>query len=338
MKPVKPVIPVKDRDRTKFEPEDVAAEVMKAETRIRPHIRHTFLDYSPTLSELTGAEVYCKLENLQYTGSFKLRGALNKILSLSEEQIDVGVVTASTGNHAAAVAYCLAGLNRSGIIFMPENTPEVKVEAIKRLGGKIRYHGTDNADTEIFARREAGKHGMTYISPYNDPMVIAGQGTIGLELEEDVDSFDALFAAVGGGGLISGIAGFIKSRRPDTAIIGCSPLNSQVMARSVEAGKVLDIPSLPTISEGTTGGLEPGCITFELCRQLVDEFVTVSEEEIKKSLLSFIQNHNLLIEGAAAVPVAALLKVSERFRGQRVVVIICGANISLATLSDLLRQ
>lgn len=329
---------MKEINRTKFEPEDLAAEVTKAESRIRPHIRHTFLEYSPTLSELTGAEVYCKLENLQYTGSFKLRGALNKILSLPEEQIDRGVVTASTGNHGAAVAYALAILTRSGIIFVPENTPEWKVEAIERLGGKIRYHGTDNADTEVFARKEAGKQGMTYISPYNDPMVIAGQGTIAVELEEDIDWFDALFAAVGGGGLISGMAGFIKSRRPEVTIIGCSPSNSQVMARSVEAGEILDIPSLPTISEGTAGGLEPDCITFELCRQLVDEFFAVSEEEIRKSLLSFINNHHLLIEGAAAVPIAALLKNRERFRGQRVIVIICGANISLTALSDLLRQ
>ncbi len=322
----------------KIDPPYIASMVREAEKRIRPHLRHTYLEHSLPLSELTGADVYCKLENLQHTGSFKLRGALNKVLSLSEEEIERGVITASTGNHGAAVAYALSRLNHSATIYVPRNTPRGKTAAIERLGGIIKYHGTDNADTEIFAREEAGKTGSVYISPYNDPLVIAGQGTMAVELEEDIGRFDALFAAVGGGGLISGMAGFIKERRPEVTVVGCSPQNSAVMARSVEKGRILQVPSRPTISEGTAGGLEAGAITFHLCQKLVDQFITVSEDEIREALLSFIRDHHMLIEGAAAVPVAALLKNREQFRGKRVAIIICGSNIGPEMLSELFLQ
>ena len=177
---------------------------------------------------------------------------------------------------------------------------------------------------------------MTYISPYNDLQVAAGQGTIGIELARQLDTFDAVFVSLGGGGLISGIAGYLKSINPNVHIIGCSPENSQVMIQSVKAGKILDLPSLPTLSDGTAGGLEPGAITFELCQALVDDYITVTEDEIKESLRLFMQTHHMMIEGAAAVAIASYLKMFERFKGKNVVIIICGANISLEILKGIL--
>jgi threonine dehydratase len=177
---------------------------------------------------------------------------------------------------------------------------------------------------------------MTYIPPYNDFQVISGQGTIAVELVKELNNIHNVFVALGGGGLISGIAGYLKSIHPGIEIFGCSPQNSQVMIRSVSAGKILDLPSLPTISDGTAGGIEPGAVTFNLCRDRVDDYETVTEEEIKESLREFLQTQHMLIEGAAAVAVAAMVKRRDGLAGKNVVVIICGANISLETLKTVL--
>jgi threonine dehydratase len=315
---------------------NVANEVLGAEERIRPYIRETILDHSPYLSRAAGAHVYCKLENLQHTGSFKVRGAMNKIMSLSHAERSQGVVAASTGNHGAAVAYCLEHFDAPGIIFVPERTDSSKVQRIELLGAEVRTFGTDTVEAEVHARAFAARNNMTYVSPYNDLQVIGGQGTIGVELVRQIDRMDAVFASVGGGGLISGIAGYIKRVRPDVRVIGCSPENSPVMARSVKAGRILDLPSLPTLSDGTAGGVEAGAITFELCRDLVDEFVTVTEGEIRDHLLLYMREHRMLIEGAAAVAVAAFMKLKERFAGGNVIIVICGANIDLDTLRSIM--
>ena len=315
---------------------DVLREVLRAELRIRPYIRETPLDRSEYLSELGGANVFCKLENLQYTGSFKARGAMNKLLALSPEERERGVITASTGNHGAAVARSAGVLGVSAIVFVPEGTDRSKVDAIRRLGGEVRFHGNDCVESEVFARRYAAEHGMTYVPPYNDMQVVGGQGTIGVEIARQLDEVDVVFAALGGGGMISGIAGYLKAVRPGVRIIGCSPENSQVMIQSVKAGRILDIPSLPTLSDGTAGGVEEGSITFDLCRELVDDYVTVTEEEIRDALRAFMDAHHMLIEGAAAVAVASFLKTKDQFRGKNVVVVICGANISAGRLKEVL--
>lgn len=315
---------------------DIEREVIAAEDRIRPHIRETFLDYSPYYSEMTGGRVYFKLENLQFTGSFKVRGAMNKVLSLSPEARKCGIVTASTGNHGAATAFSLGQFNAAGIVFVPEGAAPGKVQAIRRLGAEVHHYGDDGAITEAHARRYAADNGMTFISPYNDPQVIAGQGTIAVELTRQLNTIDRVYVALGGGGLITGIAGYIKSIHPAVKIVGCSPLNSRVMVESVKAGKILDLPSRPTLSDGTAGGLEPDSITFELCRELVDVYETVTEEEIRASLRQYLQIHHMMIEGSAAVAVAACLKQKARLAGQNVVVLLCGANISLQTLKEIL--
>jgi threonine dehydratase len=261
---------------------------------------------------------------------------MNKLLSLTDEERKRGVVTASTGNHGAAFAFSLGKVGGSGIVFVPENASRSKVEAIERLGAEVRYIGDDCIDAEAHARQYALKNEMIYMPPYNDNKIIGGQGTIGVELTRQLDRIDAVFVALGGGGMISGIAGFLKSTCPDAQIIGCSPENSQVMIQSVKAGKILDLPSLPTISDGTAGGVEPGSVTLDYCRDLVDDYITLTEDQIKESLLEFMQVHHMLIEGAAAVAIAACVKQGGYFAGKNVVVIICGANISLETLKSIL--
>ena len=316
---------------------DITKGVTQAEKRIRPHIRETILDYSTYYSKLTGANVYFKLENLQHTGSFKVRGAMNKVLSLTPAERARGVVAASTGNHGAATAFSLGKFDASGIVFVPRDASAGKVETIERLGAEVRYHGDDGAVTEAHARQYAWDNRLVYISPYNDSQVIGGQGTIGVELDKQLDQIDMVFAALGGGGLICGTAGYLKSTQPHARFIGCSPVNSQVMIESVKAGRILDLPSLPTLSDGTAGGVEPDSITFDLCRDLVDEYEAVTESEIKKSLRQYLQTHHMLIEGSAAVALAACVKHGDRLAGKNVVVILCGANISLETLREVLK-
>ena len=314
---------------------DLSQEVLSAESRIRPHIRQTYLEFSPSLRR-HGAQEYCKLEILQHTGSFKVRGALNKVLSLDETQRTRGVVAASTGNHGAAVAFSAHRVGARCIIFVPAATARGKLRLCERLGAEIRFAGDDCLQTEVIARSYAAENDLVYISPYNDPQVIGGQGTIAVELVRQLDRIDVVLAALGGGGMISGIATHLDAVCPGAEIIGCSPANSQVMIESVAAGAIVAAPSLPTLSDSTAGGIEPGAITFACCQRLVDRYVTVSEQEIAASLRSFVTEHHMLIEGAAAVALASLEKLRERWVGKNVVVIICGANITGDTLRELL--
>ncbi len=315
---------------------DLHQRIRQADARIRPYARETYVEPSPYYNDLGRAEVFFKCENLQHTGSFKTRGALNKILVMSPEERQRGAVTASTGNHGAAFAYALKQVGAEGVVFVPETASATKVAAIRRLGARVETFGRDSVETEAHARAYAQTHGMTYVPPYNDLDVIAGQGTIAAELERQLERVDAVFASVGGGGLISGVAAHAKRIWPDAQIIGCSPENSQVMAQSVRAGRLLDLPSLPTLSDGTAGGVEPGSITFPLCQALVDDWVEVSEEAIAESLRAFMAAHHMLIEGSAAVAIAGYLQMRERFVGKRVVIILCGANIDLSTLHHVL--
>lgn len=314
---------------------NIKKEVLIAEKRIRQHIRETPLDYSIALSHQTNANVFLKCENLQYTGSFKARGALNKLLSLTSSQREQGIVTASSGNHGAAVAFGLNKLNMDGVVFVPENTSSTKVDNIRNYTKNLKFYGTD-VQTEIYALEYAKQHNMIYISPYNDSQVIGGQGTIGLELMNQLDSIDAVFVVIGGGGLISGIAGYVKSINPTIKVFGCLPENSPVMAESIKKGKIIEMKTLPTLSDATAGGIEPGAITLDLCRQFVDDYISVSEEEIRNAIISTMKTQHLLIEGASGVALAAFLKESKKFREKNVVIILSGANISLETLKSIL--
>ncbi len=315
---------------------NILQDILQAEHRIRPYIRTTPLEFSELLSKLTGGRVFLKLENTQYTGSFKVRGAMNALLSLTAEQRAKGVVTASSGNHGLAVAFGLHTLKMLGVIFVPEDTASTKIAAIRQYEAELRFWGNDCVITEQYARSYAEQHEMVYVSPYNDQHVIGGQGTIAVELCRQIEDVDVVLAALGGGGMISGIAEYIKTVFRGTKVIGCSPEHSPVMAKSVQAGQLLDMESLPTLSDGTAGGIEPNAITFPLCQRLVDDYMLVSEEEIRQAMRLCIEAHHLLIEGAAGVPLAALLQTPARFREKTVVVVLCGANISMETLKTIL--
>ena len=279
---------------------DIALEVTRAEQRIRSRVRETPLEPSEALGPGGGqGRLLLKCENLQHTGSFKARGALNALLSLSSEERARGVVAASSGNHGAAVAWGLRALGAQGTIFVPEGASSTKVAAIRRQGAEVRAFGDDASLAEGRARAFAAERGMPYISPYNDARVIAGQGTVAVELCRQLERINAVFVPVGGGGLVSGIAGYLKAVLPGVRVIGCQPEASPVMARSVEAGAIVDIPSGPTLSDGTAGGIEPGAITLPLCRSLVDEFVLITEDQIREALRLVLETHHLLIEGAA---------------------------------------
>ncbi len=314
---------------------DLAQRILEAEARIRPIVKETPLERSLVLSD-EATEVFLKLENLQHTGSFKLRGATNKLLSLSDADKAKGVVTASSGNHGAATAYAAKQLGVKVLVFVPTHASSAKIEAIKRFAAEVRLHGDDGVITERFARQYALQEGMTYVSPYNDIDIVAGQGSVGVELARQCTDLDAVFVAVGGGGLISGTAAALKATNPNLKVIACSPLNSAVMIASLKAGELLDLPSLPTLSDGTAGGVEENAITFELCQQLIDESVLVTEEEIKDALTQTLATEHLLIEGAAAVAVAAFLKTRAAYKGQKVAIVLCGANISLTDLKKVL--
>ena len=315
---------------------DIKKEALEAEKRIREYIRETPVEYSPYLSQSGNCEVYLKLENLQFSGSFKLRGTMNKLLSLSRKESEMDMVTASTGNHGAAFAYTIKKLGLKGTIYLPENASQTKIEALRCYGADLKFYGTDCVKTENFARETAEKNNLIFISPYNDPKIIGGQATVGIELQRQIKKIDAVFVPVGGGSLISGIAGFLKSINKKVEIIGCQPENSPVMYESIKAGKIIEMESKPTVSDGSAGGIEQGAITFDICENLVDDFVLVTEEEIKEAIKLFLEKHYMLIEGAGALSVASFVKVKERYKTKNIVLIISGAKISLDQLKEIL--
>lgn len=307
--------------------------------RIKGRVRRTPLEESKVLADGRAGGVFLKLENFQLTGSFKLRGATNKILSLTEGQRARGVVAASSGNHGAAVACAGASVGCRTVIYVPEGAADSKVAAIRSWSGEVRVHGNDCVLAEAEARRHAAAEEMPYVSPYNDPLIVGGQGTLAAELVEQLPqgtTLDAAFVTLGGGGLISGVGGYLKSVWPEVKVIACSPANSAVMHASLEAGRVLELESLPTLSDGSAGGVETDSITFDLCRRIIDESVLISEDEIREALRTLIGRHHSLIEGAAAVAAAAYLGQRDRWSGANVAIVLCGANIDPAVLKEVL--
>ena len=315
-----------------------AAAAREAADRISGNIERTSLARSEWFSDALSATVYFKLENLQTTGSFKLRGATNRLMTLTEEQRAKGCVAASSGNHGAAVACAMQRIGATGVVFVPEQTSDAKTDKIKSYSGDVRYFGTDGLDTEQHAREYAEKNEMLYLSPYNDEQVIAGQGTCGVEILEQLPELDAVFIAVGGGGLIGGVGSVLKAQNPNIRIYGCQPAASAVMAHSVEAGELLDLPSEPTLSDGTAGGIEAGAITFALNQALVDEWVIVDEGQIAAAMRLYMESENQPIEGAAGVAIAGMMARAREFKGKNVATIICGGNVSDETLGRVIDE
>tara|TARA_Y100001001_G_scaffold131171_1_gene130668 strand:- start:2433 stop:3386 length:954 start_codon:yes stop_codon:yes gene_type:complete len=315
---------------------DFPTEVIKAYHRSKSYIRKTPLEHSPYLSNLIDGNVYLKLDNIQKTGSFKFRGAVSKMTSISATEKEKGVVTASTGNHGAACSLAMSLLGIDGKIVVPTIVHKNKVNNILNLGGKVEYHGDDCLIAEERAQEISKTTGATYISPYNDSAIICGQGTMGYEIDQDLKNIDSVFVSVGGGGLICGVGGYLKSVQKNVKMVAVSPKNSCVMYESIKAEKQLDLPSDPTLSDGTAGGVEMGSITFELCQRIIDEFILVTEDEIADGIRIGVEKHHQLIEGAAGAAIAGFMKQKDKLNGQRVVIVMCGGNISSEVLKSIL--
>ncbi len=313
------------------------AEIEAAAVRIAQHVLRTPLMHSAPLSERHGADILIKAEHLQRTGSFKVRGSANFVHSLAADHAALGVVTASSGNHGIGVATAAASRGIAATIFLPSSASRSKVDQIRRLGAEIvTVDSTDSNDAENAARRHAADLGVQYISPYNDPLIIAGQGTIGKEILEDGGPIDTAVIAVGGGGLISGVAIWLKAHSPATRIVAASAKNDRAMAASIEAGRIITPHFEPTFSDGTAGGLEEGSITFDICRELVDEWVDVSEPEIAAAVTNMIDDHHQLVEGSAGVAIAAATAHAATAPGSRIVAVSCGANVSSDALARMI--
>jgi threonine dehydratase len=295
--------------------------ILAAYQRISTFVRETPLEQSAAMG---GA--FLKLEHLQHTGSFKFRGASHKIALLTPEQAAAGVIAASNGNHGLGVAAAAQARSIPAEVYVSAQVSPAKARRIEAFGARIRQAGDDPLSAEVAARRAGEASGKVFISPYNDLDVVAGQGTIAVELHRQLPCIDAVYIAVGGGGLIAGIGSYLKAVSPHTEVIGCWPENSPVMHACMQAGSIVDVPELPTLSESTSGGLEPGSITLDLCRQVIDRAVFVSEAEILAALHLVLHQEHWLIEGAAAVAVAACLKDAERAKNS--VVLLCGRNVS----------
>jgi len=317
---------------------NIFQEILQAEKRIRPHILKTPLIESRNLSKQIEGKVFLKLENEQHTGSFKARGSLNKILSLTDDEKKRGVTTASTGNHALGFARALQIANVQGTVYLPENASKAKIAALGEYPVQLAFYGTDALSTELHAKEQARIQGKVWVSPYNDAQIIGGQGTIGIELEEQLDHFDHVLVTIGGGGLISGIGTYLKEKRPNTKVIGCEPEHSCEMTLSLAAGSIMEMDEeKDTLSDGSAGGIEEGAITFPLSQEVIDETILVSEEEIASAIKLIANEHHQIIEGAAGVAVASLIKGSKKFKGSAVIVVICGGNIDLEKFNKLLR-
>ena len=313
----------------------LSSQVTEAARRIQPVVLETPVEQIEGLAPHIEAKVFFKLENLQKTGSFKLRGASNKILSLSPDEAAKGIIAASNGNHGLGVAAAARAAGIAAEVYVSNHVSPSKVRRIEEYGAHIKRFGNDPLEAELAARAAASEQGKVFISPYNDVEVMAGQGTIAVELLRQMPSLDALFVAVGGGGLVGGIGAYIKSASPQTEVVGCWPENSPVLYESIKAGRILDVPEEPTLSESTAGGLEPESVTLEVCSRVIDSSVLVSEAEILDAMRRVRALKGWVIEGAAAVAVAAFLKSADRYRSKRVAVVICGANVSEKVLSAL---
>jgi threonine dehydratase len=301
--------------------------------RIRPHTRVTRCVHVADRSLSGAAEVHLKLESEQETGSFKLRGATNKVLTLTPAEVSRGVVAASSGNHGAGLAYIGRALGIRPRVFVHASADPAKIDRMRQLGADVIVHPGEALETERRARAVASAEGATYVSPYNDEAVVCGQGTVGAELAEQIPDLDAVYVSVGGGGLIGGIGAYLKARTPRARVIGVLPEQSPVMAESVRAGRLLDLSVGETLSDATAGGVEEGSITFPICQQVVDEWLLVSEEEIARAMRWYIDRYGAPIEGSAGVAIAGFAGQSARRAGQRVAIVICSANVSAETLA-----
>ncbi len=312
-------------------------DVEAARQRIAEAIYLSPCAHSETISTLTGNRCYVKLENLQMTGSFKERGAVNKLLALTPEERARGVIAASAGNHGLAVAFHAGRLGVSATILLPEWAPLVKVTSARRHGARVVLTGANYDEAFAHARRLQEEEGSTFIHPFDDPLVIAGQGTIGLELLEQEPDLDAVVVPVGGGGLIGGIALAVKETRPSVQVFGVQAEALPAMKRSLDADELVSLPSAPTIADGIAVR-RVGELTFQLCRRYVDDLVTVDEEEIANAILLLLEIEKTVVEGAGATTLAALVNKRLPLAGKKVALVLSGGNIDVNIISRVIER
>ena len=308
---------------------DVAQLVMEAHERTRDYLIPTPLEFSRYLSDQIDGEVWLKLDLVQRTASFKFRGALNKILSLTEEELDGGVVSASTGNYALAVAEAMRIRNRRATIYVGNDMDESRLGILRAHGLDLVVVDGDAWGAEIEARRVGDEEGKVYVSPYNDPIVVGGQGTCGYEISQQLPDLDAAFFACGAGGLLTGSSAWLKSHNPDVRTFGVSPSNSPVMFESVRQDKMITMDTKPTLADTCGGGVDLDTITLDYCRRYSDGIVLLSEDEIAAAIRLLFEQHRLVAEGSGVLGIGGILKNKEEFKGKKVVAVVCGRNIDL---------
>jgi threonine dehydratase len=305
--------------------------IMEADREIRPAVPVSPLEPSARLSRALGCEVLLKNDHLLPTGSFKIRGATNKIRTLLAAGPVEGVITSSTGNHGQAVARAgaLAGLKVT--VYVTDAISPVKKEGMEALGARLVLVEGEPLDAELKARADSEALNIPYVAPYNDLDTVAGQGTLGVELARQAEGLDAVFICTGGGGLIGGVGTALRALSSATRIVGVWPENSTCLLDSIRAGEIVATPELPTLSDGSAGAIEPGSVTFPICRDVIGETLTVTEAEIASAMREIALGEKWMIEGAAGVAVAGLIKAAQAWRGKKVAVVLCGRNIALET-------
>ncbi|KYH28454.1 threonine ammonia-lyase [Clostridium colicanis] len=312
-------------------------KIKQAQKNIEGVVRKTPLIYSSTFSKQSGYEIYLKCENKQKTGAFKLRGAYNKIMTLTPEEKEKGVLASSAGNHAQGVAYAATACGIKSTIVMPATAPQAKVEATKGYGAEVIQHGEVYDECYEKALEVLKETGATFVHPFNDEEVMAGQGTIALEILEELPDVDAIVVPIGGGGLISGVAVAAKSIKPDIKIIG---VQSEIIAStkaSLEAGKVVTVGGAKSLADGISVKT-PGDITFKYIKEYVDEVITVSEDEISYAMFSLMERSKLISEGSGAVPLAALLANKIKVDGKKIALLISGGNVDMAMILKIINR
>ena len=315
---------------------DVAQLVMEAHERTKDYLIPTPLEFSRYLSDQIDGEVWLKLDLVQRTASFKFRGALNKILSLTEEELDGGVVSASTGNYALAVAEAMRIRNRRATIYVGNDMDESRLGILRAHGLDLVVVDGDAWGAEIEARRVGDEEGKVYVSPYNDPIVVGGQGTCGYEISQQLPDLDAALFACGAGGLLTGSSAWLKSHNPDVRTFGVSPSNSPVMYESVRQDKMITMDTKPTLADTCGGGVDLDSITLDYCRRYSDGIVLLSEDEIAAAVRLLFEQHRLVAEGSGVLGIGGILKNKEELKGKKVVAVVCGRNIDLEVFKKII--
>ena len=312
-------------------------DIRAARERIKDFIYHSPCPYSMTLSRLCGADVYCKFEHLQMTGSFKERGARNKLLLLGEEAKRSGVIAASAGNHALALAWHGRDLRIPVTVVMPKWAPLIKVQNCRSFGANVLFGGESYDDARKHAKELGEQKGLAYIPGFDDADIVAGAGTVGLEILEDVPDVDVVIVPVGGGGLIAGVGRAVKSLRPDAKIIGVEPVNAPTLDASFKAGRVTRIDTRPTLADGLAVA-EVGKLCFEMAREVMDQLLLVDEAQIAQAVLRLLELEKTVVEGAGAVPLAAAMNPDVVLTNKKVVLILSGGNIDVTVISKIIER